>query len=115
MPGDSPIYCNATQDGARCQRPRRWAPDLGYAARAGGGQMTAPHSMSHAEAAQFIARTLGPVLPVCFHEDGVCACGGRYDRDSGLMVPHVDKEVGKAPVSALVRNGLDDATTNSAA
>lgn len=77
--------------------------------------MAAPRALSHAEAALAIARALGPVLPVCYHDDGVCACGGRYDRDSGTMVPHIDKELGKAPVSALVRNGLDDATRNSAA
>jgi hypothetical protein len=76
--------------------------------------VSAPQSISHAEAAQQIARALGPVLPVCYHDDGVCACGGRYDRDGGTMVPHVGKELGKAPVSALVRHGLDDATTNSA-
>jgi hypothetical protein len=70
--------------------------------------------MTNAEAAQAIARALGPVLPICYVEDGACTCGGRYDLDSKTMVPHVGKELGKAPVSALVRNGVDDATTNSA-
>jgi hypothetical protein len=76
--------------------------------------VNAPRSLSPAETAQQIARILGPVIPVCYHDDGVCACGGRYDKDSGLIIPHVDKEIGKAPVSSLVRNGLDDATRNSA-
>lgn len=76
--------------------------------------MSAPRSLSHAEAAQHIARTLGPVLPLCYLEDGVCACGGKYDRDTRAFTPHVGHDLGKAPLSRLVVNGVDDATTNSA-
>jgi len=77
--------------------------------------MSAPRSISHAEAAQHIARTLGPVLPLCYvDEGGACACGGKYDRDAGTFTPHTGHDLGKAPLSRLVINGVDDATKNSA-
>jgi len=74
--------------------------------------------MTNAEAALAIARALGPVLPLCYTHDvegtPVCACGGSYDPKSKTMVPHTGHDLGKAPISKLVRNGVNDATTNSA-
>ena len=70
--------------------------------------------ITNAEAAQHIARALGPVLPLCYARAGVCGCSGRYDRDLGKLVPHEGHDIAKAPISKLVRNGLLDATQNSA-
>lgn len=70
--------------------------------------------LTNAQAAQLIARKLGPIIPICYLVDGVCGCGGRYDVATATMVPHTGHDLGKAPVSKLVRNGVDDATTNSA-
>jgi hypothetical protein len=71
--------------------------------------------MTNAEAAQLIARMLGPVLPLCYARNGACACSGRYDRALGKLVPHDGHDISKAPISKLARNGVDDATRNSAA
>jgi hypothetical protein len=71
-------------------------------------------TMTNAEAALAIARALGPVVPLCYASNGACACSGRYDRDLGHLVPHEGHDIAKAPISKLVRNGLLDATRNSA-
>jgi hypothetical protein len=76
--------------------------------------MTAPSSLTNAEVAQHIARALGPVLPLCYARNSACACSGRYDRDLGKLVPHNGHDVAKAPISKLARNGVYDATRNSA-
>lgn len=56
-------------------------------------------------AAQQLARTLGPVLPLCYPDEaGACACGGG----------HSGHDIGKAPIGSLVPTGVKGATTNSA-
>jgi len=73
----------------------------------------APLPMTNAEAALAIARTVGPVLPLCPAGD-TCVCGGRWDDKTKQMVPHTGKEIGKAPIGRLVKTGVLEATTNSA-
>src|SRR5215204_5072907 len=76
--------------------------------------MTVSGTMTHAEAALAIARALGPVLPLCYARDGGCVCSGEWDQELGKLVPHQGHDIAKAPISKLVRNGVDDATRNSA-
>lgn len=73
-----------------------------------------PLPMTNAEAALAIARALGPVLPLCYIEDGVCACGGTWDDKAKVMVPHTEHDLGKAPIGKLVKTGWKEATANSA-
>lgn len=65
-----------------------------------------------AEAMALIDRGLS-VLPLCWpNATGKCACGGSLTKtpDGWQFAPHTGRDVGKAPVSRLVRNGLNDAT-----
>ena len=61
------------------------------------------------------ARKGRAVAPGCPPDaNGDCTCGGTWDKKLGQLVPHKPKEVGKAPIGTLVRNGISDATTNTA-
>ena len=60
---------------------------------------------SSREAALEVATRLGPVLALCYpNEDGGCDCGEG----------HTGRDIGKAPIGALMPNGVKDATTNTA-
>jgi hypothetical protein len=46
--------------------------------------------------------------------NGECHCGGKWDDKLKQLVPHTQKEVGKAPIGRLFPKGINDATTNTA-
>ena len=74
-----------------------------------------PEIVSPLSVALAHARKGSPVVPGCPPDaNGGCTCGGTWNKKLGQLVPHTPKEVGKAPIGTLVRNGISDATTNTA-